>query len=342
MSSLRVVFFGSPAVRGAVARGPARGRDPGAPRRHAAGPAGGAAAPSRGRRRWPRCRGVGHPRREARAHPRRRGFLARLAAAAPDAIAVVAYGRILPPAILELPRSRLRQRPRVAAAQVPRRVADPGGAPRRRRGDRSGHDAHRGRARRGPALPREARGDRSARDGGGALASGCRRRRTPARRDAARPRGRDARGTASNGRDLVLPADPAGGRRGRLDACPPRRSRGGCARTRPGPGLYTFAGDGADQDPGGASVRRRRGRRRRAGRVRVSSPVASSSPRAAGGALELLRVQRAGRGPVTGAELARSLARLASDEASVCSGRRGGACPARGRPQGPPLRVRSR
>jgi hypothetical protein len=51
-------------------------------------------------------------------------FRERLEAIAPDAILVVAYGRIIPQWMLELPRFGVHQSAWVAAAEVPRRGAD--------------------------------------------------------------------------------------------------------------------------------------------------------------------------------------------------------------------------
>ena len=73
----------------------------------------------------------------------RRGF----AALDADLAVVAAYGLILPKPILEAPKARLPQRPRLAAAALARRGADPARDPRRRRGHRRDHHADGRRAR---------------------------------------------------------------------------------------------------------------------------------------------------------------------------------------------------
>ena len=113
---------------------------------------------------------------------------------------------------------RLRQRARVAAAAAPRRLARPGGDSRRRRRDRRGRRCGWRRASTpGPIyLERRVR-DRRAGDGGRALGAAGRDRRRAARRDAAGARGRAALRAAAGRGGLVLPADPARGRRRGLD-----------------------------------------------------------------------------------------------------------------------------
>ena len=81
-------------------------------------------------------------------------FLETLRGARPDVIVVVAYGRILPDEILDLPPQGLRQRSRLAPPAPPRRVARSGGDSRGRQRDRRRNDEDRVGARRGAGLSR--------------------------------------------------------------------------------------------------------------------------------------------------------------------------------------------
>ena len=65
-----------------------------------------------------------------------------LQAQAADAMVVAAYGLILPPAVLEIPRARLSEYSCVIAAALARRRADPARAARRRSRDRHYHHAN--------------------------------------------------------------------------------------------------------------------------------------------------------------------------------------------------------
>ena len=163
-------------------------------------------------------------------------LLARLEAAAPDAIAVVAFGRILPPAILELPRLGCVN---VHASLLPRyRGASPIQAAI------AAGDAETGvvtmrvveELDAGPLYlsktvaigPRETAGELS-------RAAGS-RGRPPPRRDVARPPGGRSRGEAAE-RASRRSAGRSAGRTARSTGRFPRpRSRACCARTRPGPG----------------------------------------------------------------------------------------------------------
>ncbi len=256
----------------------------GAARRHAAGPSGRAARRAAALGRGP-PRGGSGPGSRSRSRRALRGnaeLLARLRGVAPDAIAVVAYGRILPAAMLATSATRLRQRPRVAPAAPPRRLAGPGGDARGRRRDGRRDDAHRRGARRrarstssGASRSGRARGRR------GALARGWRASGAELLVETLRGLGaRRARaGSAARGADL-LPADPARGWRGRLG-----RARGGhraaAARLHAVAGSLHVSGRRAGQDPRG----RRRGavsRGARAGRRSRASANSRSSAPAAG------------------------------------------------------------
>ena len=239
-------------------------------------------------------------------------FLARLSAAAPDAIAVVAYGRILPPTILRLPRlgcvnvhasllPRYRGASPIQAALlngdaetgvVTMRIVDELDAgplflekraaigPRETAEELSARLAVMG----GPLLVETLRGLES-----GSLSPRAQQGEPSFCRPIRREDGEV---------DWSLPA-----------AAIARRLRA----FTPWPGLYTFAGDTrikileAQEDsaaetgePGPAGEAGEPGSFRvESGRLLVAA--------GAGSALELGRAQRAGRGPVTGAELARSL-----------------------------------
>lgn len=230
-------------------------------------------------------------------------FLARLEAARPNAIAVVAYGRILPNAILELPRLGCVN---VHASLLPRfRGASPIQAAVLNGDAETGVvtmrivealDAGPLYLRRAVAIgPRETAGELSGRLAG----------------VGAELLVETLRGLAAG----TLPARP---QEGEPSFCPPIRREDGLVdwsfpapaiarRLRaftPWPGLYTFAGTErvkildaeeagarAEGDPGSFTL------------VDGKLLVAAG----AGTALEVRRAQRAGRGPVTGAELARSL-----------------------------------
>lgn len=56
---------------------------------------------------------------------RRDDVIEQLRSLAPDVIIVIAYGKILPKAVLDIPQIRLPQRPRLAAAEIPRRGSYP-------------------------------------------------------------------------------------------------------------------------------------------------------------------------------------------------------------------------
>jgi methionyl-tRNA formyltransferase len=232
-------------------------------------------------------------------------LLARLEAAAPDAIAVVAYGRILPPPILRLPRLGCVN---VHASLLPRyRGASPIQAAILNGDTETGVvtmrvvdelDAGPLYLRRAlPIGPRETAGELSERlsvAGGGLLVETL--------------RGLEA-GT--------LAAQP---QEGEPSFCKPIRREDGevdwslpaaaiARRLRaftPWPGLYTFAGAERikilEAEPAQARDPAEPGSLRlESGRLLVDAGQ--------GEALEVVRAQRAGRGPVTGAELARGLPR---------------------------------
>ena len=73
---------------------------------------------------------------------RRAESLELLTALAPDLIVVAAFGQILPPDIIHLPPARLPERPRLAAAAPPWRLAHRRRHPRGRRRDRRDDHAH--------------------------------------------------------------------------------------------------------------------------------------------------------------------------------------------------------
>ena len=308
---MRVAFAGTPefarvalaALHAAgfdVAAGADAARPAGGPGPEAAGLAGqGARARAR------HCRSI-QPRGPAARRPfmptmpRRRA--PRSQAAAPDAVVVAAYGLILPRWLLELPPLRLPQHPRLAAAALARRGADPPRDRGRRRHDRR-HDHADGRrpghrrdaARRADADPaptttrpalqaRLAALRRRARRGGAA-------RGWPAAASLARPQpddGVDLRRTRStSARRRSTGAQPAATIERRLRAFDPfpgrrhdarRRSRSSCWRGRVGTGARP-----SGRDP-------RRGRR-----------AASRSP-AATGALALTSLQRPGGRRLAAAE----------------------------------------
>ena len=132
---VRTVFLGSGRVRPADPRPPRR-PPVDRPRRASSPPAAARSAGARSRRR-PRSR------RGARARPRRpdaggcatRPRSRTSSALEPDLIVLADYGQIVPPALLDLPARRAQPAP-VAPAAAPRRDADPGRDPRRRRRDR--------------------------------------------------------------------------------------------------------------------------------------------------------------------------------------------------------------
>ncbi|HEY1250943.1 MAG TPA: methionyl-tRNA formyltransferase [Thermoanaerobaculia bacterium] len=230
-------------------------------------------------------------------------FLARLSATAPDAIAVVAYGRILPPAILRLPRLG---GVNVHASLLPKyRGASPIQAALLNGDAQTGVVTMRivDQLDAGPLFlerevaiaPGETAGELSERLaalGGSLLVETL--RGLEAGTLAARPQEGEATFCKTIRRedgevDWTLPA-PVLARRLRAFT--------------PWPGLYTFAGServkileaaasdlAASGEPGTARLE--------SGRLLVAA--------GGGSALELRRVQRAGKGPVTGAELARSL-----------------------------------
>ena len=127
-------------VRGAGARRAARRRARDRGRLHAARPPGGAR---------PRASRTGPVKRRAlelgirveqpRDAARGRGGRASSRRTAPDLLVVVAYGLILPQAVLDAAAARLPQHPRVAAAALARRRADPARDPRGRRAHRRHH-----------------------------------------------------------------------------------------------------------------------------------------------------------------------------------------------------------
>lgn len=232
-------------------------------------------------------------------------LLSRLAAAAPDAIAVVAYGRILPSSILSLPRLGCVN---VHASLLPRyRGASPIQAALLAGDAETGVVTMRVvdeldagplySIRRVAIGPRETAGqlsERLAAEGGRLLVETL--RGLEAGSLSARPQQGEPTFCRPIRRedgevDWTLPA-----------AAIARRLR---AYT-PWPGLHTFAGDdrikileveeatgeaGAPGEPGSLRLQN--------GRLLVAAGD--------GGAVELRRVQRAGKSPVTGAELARSL-----------------------------------
>ena len=231
-------------------------------------------------------------------------FLARLAAAAPDAIAVVAYGHILPPAILRLPRLGCVN---VHASLLPRyRGASPIQAAI------AAGDAETGvvtmrivdELDAGPLLlerrvaigPKETAGELSARLAvlGGALLVET-LRGLGAGTASARPQEGEPSFCRTIRRedgevDWTLPA-----------AAIARRLRA----FTPWPGLYTFAGsDRIKILEAAASAAAASGE---PGTARLDSSGRLVVTAGEGSVLELARVQRAGKGPVTGAELARSL-----------------------------------
>ena len=267
-------------VRGAVARARRRDAADVRARRDAAGPA---RRPPRGAaslgRRPPRGGSRGRASgREAGAGPGERGAPGRACAPSrrTSASSSPTAGSCRPRSSSAAP--RLRQRPRLAPAAPPRRLAGPGGAARGRRRDGRRDDADRRGARRRPALSRAARRDRA-----GARTPG--RSRTRLAREGAEllvetlaglERGALERGSAERGADL-LPAAPARGRRGRLDA-PAGGHRAAAARLHAVAGPLHVSGRRADQDPRGRRrgaaprgaapgelrrARRARGRRRR-------------------------------------------------------------------------------
>jgi methionyl-tRNA formyltransferase len=242
-------------------------------------------------------------------------FLARLAAAAPDAIAVVAYGRILPPAILRLPRLGCVN---VHASLLPRyRGASPIQAALLNGDAETGVVTMRivdeldagpllleTRVAIGPRETAEELSERLAVLGGRLLVE-------------------TLRGLESG----ALAPRPQEGGPGASSFCRPIRREDGevdwslpaaaiARRLRaftPWPGLYTFAGDtrikileaeessaGETGEPGPAREAGEPGSFRvESGRLLVAA--------GGGSALDVLRAQRAGRGPVTGAELAQKL-----------------------------------
>ncbi len=235
-------------------------------------------------------------------------FLARLAAAAPDAIAVVAYGRILPPAILRLPRLGCVN---VHASLLPRhRGASPIQAALLEGDAETGVVTMRivdeldagplfleTRVLIGPRETAEELAERLARLGGRLLVE-------------------TLRGVESG----VLAPRP---QQGEPSFCRPIRREDGevdwslpaaalVRRLRaftPWPGLYTFAGDTRIKILEAEEIEGPAGEAGEPGTFRVE-PGRLVVAAGAGSALEVRRAQRAGRGPVTGAELARSLGGL--------------------------------
>ena len=221
----------------------------------------------------------------------------------PDAIVVVAYGELLPPEVLDVPRLGSAEPALLAAAAVarsgPRAAGDPGG----RRGHRRQRDAARRGARHRPGA-RPARGaDRRRRRGrAGGAARRARRADSWSRRSARLARGtarsaaagrrrRDVRGRSSRPRiaDRLASARPTRSCGGSAPSRPrparPPRFRGGPAEGAAGRGAGRVGGAVLDAEAGGRA-RSHVGPRRGAGRSR---------PRQ-GAPCALLEVAPAGRG----------------------------------------------
>ena len=197
-----------------------------------------------------------------------------------------------PPGLLE--------HPCLTAAALARRRADPARNPRRRHDDRH-HDHADGRGPRHRArVAGPARADRRARD----------------RRTAARPAG-GARCRGHRGGDRAMPGRPARGRPGSRTKSPPMRRRSarrrpsstGGNRRRKSTGRCARSIRGRSRRPAGRAISCASGRPRVSRPTAVANPVESSRPPTAGcsspageGALQLHRVQLAGRRAMTSAE----------------------------------------
>ena len=292
---MRIVFFGSPdfalpSLEALVAIG-ARGR----PRRLAAGEAG---------------RPVGRSRRPARRATRPRARPPGLPAADPEgrrgrrAARRGGGGPLRRRRLREDPRParprpaapRLRERPRLGPPALARRLAGPGGAPRRRRGDGrldhadGGGDGHRARLRRLADDDRRGRGRRVAL---GAARVG--RRGAPRRDAAADRRGCDPPRPAGRRRSRRS-ARRSAARTGRPTSPVPRRELVRRLRAfTPWPGLFAFRGRSSGEAPRGARERGARGRRRRARSSRRASEIVVACGE---GALSVTRLQAEGRKPL--------------------------------------------
>ena len=239
-------------------------------------------------------------------------FQERLAAAAPDAIAVVAYGRILPPAILSLPRLGCVN---VHASLLPRyRGASPIQAALLNGDAETGVVTMRivdeldagplfleTRVAIAPRETAEELSERLAVLGGGLLVETLRGLESGAL--SPRPQ-----------QDEPSFCRPIRREDGEVDWSLPAAAIARRLRAfTPWPGLYTFAGDtrikileAEESSAAEAGEPGPAGEAGEPGTFRVASGrllVAAGE----GSALDVLRAQRAGKGPVTGAELARSL-----------------------------------
>ena len=260
------------------------------------------ATPRRGPRPWPRlAQDAGPDGRETRAIAGQRGARRAHSRARPDVVVVVAYGRILPTELLELPRLGSVN---VHASLLPRhRGASPVQAAILA-GDRETGvvtmrvveelDA-------GPLYleERHAIGERE--DAGALSAARGPGRRTP-RRDPERARSRNAHRQAAGGRAHLLPPDSPRGRRGRLDPAG-RRIERARSRVHAVAGAVHLSRARTGQDPrssvGPSAAARPRGNvaRRREGEGGTGE----------GGSVIVESAQRAGRKPVSGEQLRRGI-----------------------------------
>ncbi len=227
---------------------------------------------------------------------------ATFAAHAADAAVVVAYGLLLPAAVLDGAALRLLQRASFEAAALARCRADPARHHGGRYRDRRDGDAHGGGARHGARLPRRAGADRRRRDGGRAARRPGAARRVADGARAGGARARLARLHAAS-RRRASPTPRRSTRRRPASTSPQMRAR--C--TTSSAACRRFPAHGSRPAPTASASASRC--------CAPSSPTGSGAPGAVlddqltiacgAGAVRLVELQRAGKKPMSAGEFLR-------------------------------------